>query len=524
SGSVVSNITGGMGVLNIDWTGPDGFTSSAADIDDLIAGTYNITVTDANNCTASGSITLSQPTEALSATAIPAVYPSGTNISCKGAADAWVTTEVEGGTAPYTFNWTGTDGFSSDDQNIGNLSPGDYTLIVEDANSCVYTINLTLTEPADSLFAEAQITGEILCAGEATGAAEVSATGGSGSYSVTWTGPDGFTSTSMAISDLATGSYTYFLQDDNGCSVLGSISFTAPPAIELTSEIIETDCDAATGVINISVTNGTPPYTYLWNTNASTQDLINVPAGDYSVQVTDSNGCVITESFVLTSANTLRIETSITEPGCYGESNGMMNIFVITGEEPVTYSWTGPNGFTASGSSIFDIEAGDYTVTAQDANGCVLTETYTVNQPDRLIIKPLTSPVYSNGFNLSDFQAGDGIIDGPRVNGGTQSYSFNWTSENGYTSQSSNNLLNLDADTYMLVVTDANMCTDTAYITLTEPDILEMPNGISPNGDGFNDFFTVRGLENYPNNKLLVFNRWGNQVYEEQNYRNSNPW
>ena len=76
----------------------------------------------------------------------------------------------------------------------------------------------------------------------------------------------------------------------------------------------------------------------------------------------------------------------------------------------------------------------------------------------------------------------------------------------------------------MLVVTDANMCTDTAYITLTEPDILEMPNGISPNGDGFNDFFTVRGLENYPNNRLLVFNRWGNQVYEEQNYRNSNPW
>ncbi|NEN23481.1 T9SS type B sorting domain-containing protein [Cryomorpha ignava] len=524
SGSILTTITGGIGALNIDWTGPGGFTSSQVNIDNLAAGTYEITVTDENNCSATASVLLSQPAEALSATATPLVYPSGTNISCKGSTDGSVTTAITGGTAPYSFNWSGTDGFSSDDQNIDNLAAGDYTLVAEDANSCVYTINLTLTEPADSLFAEAQITSEILCAGEATGTAEVNATGGSGNYSIVWSGPDGFTSSSLAISGLAAGSYTYILQDDNGCSLLGSINLTAPQPIELSAELVAANCETASGIINISVTNGTAPYSYLWSTNATTQDLINVPAGDYSVEITDANGCVLTENFTLTSSNTLNIDASITEPACFDEANGMINAFVVTGQEPVVYSWTGPNGFAAVGSSIFDIEAGDYTVTAQDANGCEITETYTVDQPERLVIKPLTSPVFSNGFNLSDFQSGDGIIDGPRVNGGTPSLAYVWTSDNGYTSQSGNNQLNLEAGTYMLVVTDANMCTDTAYITLTEPEVLEMPNGISPNGDGFNDFFTVRGLENYPNNRLLVFNRWGNQVYEEQNYRNSNPW
>lgn len=524
SGSVLTTISGGIGALVIDWIGPDGFTASQANIDNLIAGTYDITVTDENNCSATASVTLSQPAEALSAAATPLVYPSGTNISCKGSTDGSISTTITGGTAPYSFNWSGTDGFNSDDQNIDNLAAGEYTLVAEDANSCVYTINISLTEPADSLLAEAQITSEILCAGEATGAAEVNATGGSGNYTITWSGPDGFTSSSLAISGLAAGSYTYTLEDENGCSVSGSVNLTAPQAIEITAELVAANCEAATGIINISVTNGTAPYSYLWSNNATTQDLVNVAAGDYSVEVTDANGCVLTESFVLTANNTLSIDASITEPACFGDANGMVNAFVLTGMEPVTYTWTGPNGFTDTTASIFDIEAGDYTLTVQDANGCIVTETYTVDQPELLLIKPLTSPVYSNGFNLSNFQSADGIIDGPDVNGGTMPYAYDWSSDNGYTSQSGNNQLNLAAGTYVLVVTDANMCTDTAYITLTQPEVLEMPNGISPNGDGFNDFFTVRGLESYPNNRVLVFNRWGNQVYEEQNYRNSNPW
>ena len=524
TGSILSNITGGIGVLTIDWTGPGGFTSSDADIDNLIAGTYNITVTDENNCTASASITLDQPAEELSATATPFVFTSGTNISCKGAADGSVTAEVTGGTAPYNFNWTGTDGFSSDDQNIQNLGPGDYTLIVEDANSCVYTINLTLTEPDDSLLAEAQITSEILCAGEATGAAEVSATGGTGNYTIEWSGPNGFSSTAMSISDVEAGNYTYTVEDENGCSVTGVVTFNEPAAIEVTAEIIPANCETATGIINISVTNGTAPYTYLWNTNATSQDLIDVTAGTYNVEVTDANGCVHTESFEVTATNTLTINATITEPSCFGEADGMLIGDIITGLEPVSYSWTGPNGFTATSSTIFDIPAGDYTLTAEDANGCVVTETFTVDQPEVLVISPLTSPVFSNGYNLSDYQKGDGIIDQPSVTGGTPTYSFEWSSDNGYSSQSGSSQINLAAGNYMLVVTDANMCTAEAYITLTQPEVLEMPNGISPNGDGFNDFFTVRGLENYPNNKLMVFNRWGNLVYEEANYSNSDPW
>ncbi len=202
----------------------------------------------------------------------------------------------------------------------------------------------------------------------------------------------------------------------------------------------------------------------------------------------------------------------------------MITAFAITGQEPILYTWTGPNGLTATGASIFDLGVGTYTVVAKDNKGCEITESYELTQPDPVTIEPLISPVFSSGFNLSGFRSGDGVIGAPVVNGGTKPYSYLWSATNGYTSTSGNNQLNLMAGEYTLVVADANMCSATTKVTLTQPFILEIPNGISPNGDGFNDYLTIRGLDDFPNNKLLVFNRWGNKVYEEKNYRNSDPW
>lgn len=201
-----------------------------------------------------------------------------------------------------------------------------------------------------------------------------------------------------------------------------------------------------------------------------------------------------------------------------------IDVIVTQGAEPYTFAWTGPNGFAENGTPIVNLNPGGYTVIVNDGNGCEITETYEVTQPEVLNIAPLISPEYPNGYNLSGFQSGDGVITTPQVTGGTEPYTYDWSSDNGYTSTSGNNQLNLQAGTYILLVTDANQCTDTASIILVEPIPLEIPNGISPNGDGFNDFFSVRGLDNFPENRLLVFNRWGNQVYEESDYRNANPW
>lgn len=524
TGAIDALISGGIAPYTLAWTGPDGFIADTTHLESLAAGAYSVTVTDQFNCTTNASIELTQPDEALTATSDPFLFPSGTNISCKGADDGSISANSLGGTAPYSYNWNGPDNYTSTDQNITGLAPGDYTLIVEDANSCVFTINTTLNEPVESLSSDFTVESEIICAGDSSGSLSVIASGGSPDYSITWTGPDGFTSDVFSISDLAPGTYSYTVEDLNGCSSTGSYAFVAPPAISISADITDANCQTSTGIINISVSNGTAPYTYLWTGGNDTQDLINVPSGNYTVDVTDDNGCSVSQSFEIGSFNSLEIEANITHLLCNGDKSGMIDVMVTQGAEPYSFTWSGPNGFAENGTPILNLNPGEYTVTANDASGCEVTETYEVTEPAVLDIAALISPEYPNGYNLSAFQSGDGVITTPQVTGGTAPYTFDWSSDNGYTSTSGNNQLNLQAGTYMLQVTDANMCTDTASITLVEPIPLEIPNGISPNGDGFNDFFSVRGLDNYPENKLLVFNRWGNQVYEESNYRNSNPW
>lgn len=525
SGAILADITGGIDPLTISWTGPDGFTANdSTNLENLFAGTYTLTVTDGFNCSASQSIELIQPDSALLASAVAFEYPSGHNISCFGYANGSITAMVTGGTSPYSFNWNGPEGYVSTDQNIANLSAGEYTLVVEDANSCVYTVNVTLTEPIDSLASVLVVDQDIFCFGDSTGALTVNVSGGSSGYSISWSGPDNFVSNAFILTNLPTGTYSYTVTDINGCSSMGAHSFSTPPAIEITADIIDANCETNTGIINISIANAVAPITYIWSDGSTGQDLLNVVPGDYTVEVSDINGCSATKTFVVNSINTLDIEASITNVSCFGDQDGILEISIIQGAQPVTYSWIGPNGFSENGNPIANLEPGSYTVTATDFSGCTVVETYEVSEPEELKISPLSGLEYENGSNLSDFHSGDGVIYAPEVTGGTPPFSYVWTSDNGYSSTSSSNQLNLQAGLFLLEVTDANMCTDTASIVLTEPDRLGIPNGISPNGDGFNDSFYVRGLENYPQNKLIVFNRWGSSVYEQANYRNSDPW
>lgn len=525
TGIINTTVNGGIGELFYSWTGPDGFTSDQANQEELAAGTYTLEVTDESGCTNSSEITLNQPEEPLTASAEAFEFPSGDNISCLGANDGSIESLASGGTPPYSYNWNGPNDFTSNDANITELEPGEYTLVVEDANDCVFTVNITITEPLTQVDSELIVNEDILCDGDETGSLTVSADGGSPGYTILWVGPDDFTSTEFTIEDLGPGTYTYVVEDINGCSSSGAHTFVNPSPLVINGEVIDAECETPTGAIDLTVSGGTPDYSYLWDDeNATTQDLIGVAAGEYSVIVTDENGCTETAVFNIETFSSLELKASVGNLLCNSDSTGSIEVTVSQGAEPIEFNWSGPNGFTANEPEISNLIAGDYELIAEDANGCQAEATYTVTQPDSLIIEPLNSPLYNNGFNLSGFQSGDGVIEEPDVNGGTMPYEYMWTSDNGYQSDSPLNQLNLAAGAYVLVVTDENMCSDTAFITLTQPIPLELPNGISPNGDGMNDALIVRGLEDYPQNKLVVFNRWGNEVYEESNYRNSSPW
>jgi len=274
----------------------------------------------------------------------------------------------------------------------------------------------------------------------------------------------------------------------------------------------------------ISVSGGTPEYAFIWSNGELTQNLLEVPSGEYGLIITDANNCETDTTFTIGENNNLNFVAEVQGPRCFGDEDGSIQLALLTGTEPVSIDWEGPDGFTATGNNLFDLAAGDYSAVATDANGCVFAQVFTINEPLELVVEDLVSPEYPNGFNLTGFESGDGVINNPEISGGTPPYTLSWEGPNNFTSQGSGQLAGLFAGTYTLTVTDFQNCSVAITITLTQPFILELPNGISPNGDGFNDGLHVRGLDDFPNNKLMIFNRWGNLLYEEENYSNATPW
>ncbi len=524
NGVINTEVSGGIDGLSYSWTGPDGFTSDQPDLQDLAPGTYSLTVTDGTGCEASAEITLTAPEAPLTAVAEVSEFPSGDNIGCEGDENGSVTVTTQGGTPPYNFTWLGPNDFTAETADIDNLGPGEYSLIIEDANSCTFTINVTLTEPELPFETEVVSVTEIDCFNGETGEIQVLASGGSSPYQIAWEGPDGFTSGDFFLSDLPAGEYTYVSTDVNGCTSEGEITLEDGIEIVIEGTVTPADCDAESGIITIAVTGGTPPYSFLWTTGEESQNLINVGEGTYSVTVTDENGCTAEATYTIDAVNELAFDASVTEPDCFGDENGSITLEVTGGEAPVLFTWEGPDGFSATGEEILGLGAGTYIVTGLDANGCIVEDSISVTSPDPLEIQELVSPLYNNGFNVQNFGGSDGVINRPEAEGGTMPYNFSWTGPGDFTFTGDGELGGLEAGDYTLVVTDARGCTDTASVTLTQPVPLQLPNGISPNGDGFNDGLIVRGLEDFPNNRIMIFNRWGNILYEEDNYTNDTPW
>lgn len=519
-----TSVTGGVPGYSYAWTGPNGFTSGAANLVNIGPGTYTLTVTDDTGCEATAAIAITEPEAPLTGTADVFEFPSGDEISCLGASDGSINAEALGGTGPYQFNWLGPDGFESQVANLENLGPGEYTLVIEDANSCVFTIVVALNEPETALQAAVTDTIEVACHNAPGGGLTVEAEGGSPGYSITWIGPGGFASNAFSIDNLLPGTYTYAVEDINGCAVSGAIEIENPAPIMATGEISNALCKSASGAIAVSVSGGTPGYEFFWSNGELTQNLLDVAAGEYTLIVTDANNCEAEFTFVVEEVNNLNFVAEVSNPRCFGDADGSIQLALLTGTQPVTITWEGPDGFTGTGNNLFDLAAGDYTAFATDDNGCTFEQTFNVNQPFEIVIEELVSPEYPNGFNLTGFETGDGVINNPEISGGTTPYTLSWTGPNGFTSQGAGQLAGLAAGTYTLTVTDFQNCSDTISITLTQPVTLELPNGISPNGDGFNDGLIVRGLEDFPNNKVMIFNRWGNLLFEENNYRNDTPW
>jgi gliding motility-associated-like protein len=280
--------------------------------------------------------------------------------------------------------------------------------------------------------------------------------------------------------------------------------------IEANATVTEPSCNGSTnGSIILNASGGVTPFNYEWSNGAVVKDLYNIGAGSYILNYTDKNGCKGSSSYLLTQPSLLAMTKTIAGLRCFGDSTGNILVNVTGGTNPYNYSWS--DGSTSA--SLMKKKAGTYVVTVTDAHGCYIKDTTRLTQPSPLYAT-LESPLQYSGYNITVASANDGSIN-LTINGGTSPYAYEWSN-----SSTEEDQYNLYAGNYHVTVTDQRGCVVTGDIVLTEPSGLEMPTGFSPNSDGRNDYFVIHGIRSYPDNKITVFNRWGNIVYEKSGYNN----
>lgn len=488
--------SGGTQPYIYDWT--NGQTSNTAS--NLASGIHTATVTDVNGCMISVDVTLTEPVQLTSTIAITSDY-NGEDISCYNGSNGVASVSPTGGTLPYSFLW-------SDGQLLGvayGLPVGLHTVDVTDVNGCITNNFITLTEPTE--IAITAVISDVSCNGGNDGGIDITPTGGISPYSYQWSNG---AITEDAI-NLSASSYTVTLTDDNGCVHILNNLVVDPTALDLSVVVVNVLCkDDANGSVDLSVTGGTLPYTYLWSTADTTEDINNQPDGTYSVTVTDGNGCYTDISGTVTEPDSLLFTNTISDVVCYGEDNGSIDVVPIGGTLPYTYLWS--NGEATE--DITDLISGYYELTIIDSNNCSINDSIFVYQPDSLWAT-ISSPEFFHGYNVSLYGESDGVVD-VETTGGTLPYIYDWS--NGEISEG---LTDVSSGEYMVLITDDNGCEYYASIYLTEPFDLAMPTGFSPNSDGRNDEYEIRGIDAYPDNELTVFNRWGSVVYNTTGYNNT---
>ncbi len=267
----------------------------------------------------------------------------------------------------------------------------------------------------------------------------------------------------------------------------------------------------ANGSADATVIGGTPNYFYDWSNGASTEDLSGVSAGTYTIVVTDDNGCKDSTTVTLTDPPGVEVSGSVTNVSCFGQSDGAIDAAATGGTGTLTYMWsTG-----SSNEDVTGLTGASYTLVVTDGNNCTVSTDFTVSEPDSISVS-YTASEFSHGHNVSVNGASDGEID-VSFSGGTGPYTYLWS--NGSTDL---NQEDLPAGTYVLTITDNNGCEKVVTIVLTEPVPVQPANAFSPNGDGMNDYFVIKNIEDFPGNKLSVMNRWGDVVYKMEPY--SNNW
>jgi len=439
-GEISFEIVGGTSPYSCEWS--NGATSQ--DITGLIADTYTVTITDANNCLKVESLTVNQPD-------ILTSDISSEDVLCYGGSSGSIILVPDGGTFPYEFQWSNGDNV----QNPEDLPIGVYNVTITDSHSCSTTNSIEIFQP-EELVSEITSTVDNVCFGASDGSIDLSVSGGTVPYEYEWSN----SSEEEDLIDITAGEYQVTITDSHNCTTYNTAIINQPNQIELSYvDITHISCyNDSDGAIDIEISGGAEPYECEWSNGAITQDLNSLSAGIYELTITDNENCIKIESLEVTQPDLLESSINVNDVMCYGGNDGSVDLFVTGGTLPYTYIWS-------NGAEIEDVSgliADNYSVTVVDSHACAIYDYVEITQPEEL----LTTINVIN--NVSCFGGNDAAID-LVVEGGTNPYYYQWS--NGTEDEDINELVE---GVYDVTVTDSHLCTTTNMVEISQPDEIEM--------------------------------------------------
>ncbi len=503
TGVITVNVVGGTFPYTYAWSGPNNFTSSNQNLTAVIAGTYNLIVSDNAGCTKKLIVQLTQTPEIkITATTTP--------IICYGGNDASIRIVVSGGIAPYAIGWSNLGSGTFQD----NLSAGDYLITITDALNCIQTLNVNI--PEAPIFTINPVVKNITCFGDKNGSINLNLVGGIAPVKLVW---DDSAVAGTVRNNLGLGSYSVTITDSKPCTIRRTFIILEPQLLVLQGNVTNAlDCDNAnTGAINLLVSGGSAPFTYSWSNGATTEDLVNIPAGNYLVTVKDTNGCTKQAQYSINRPPPIATAV-VTKTDFDCQTKFVKQTFAASvsgGVPPYQLVWSSGTVSGPNNEFMNTRQNGTVILNVTDAIGCKSNYTFTVNTPK------LGTPSFEvSSFAFSTF--GTYSINDPIqfTNNATGDYiSMIWDFGDGSFSSELNpvhTFINPKDYVVTQTVTYPFGCVYVQKITLIigKGYVLVVPTAFTPNNDTLNDTFrpVTKGLKNI---HLDIYDTWGSMIYSE---------
>jgi len=442
NGSAKVNVSGGTPPYTYLWnTIPAQTTDSATS---LCPGGYTVIVYDADSCKIVQPVTVVPTVKII-------ITSTATGLSCFGSCNGTASANVTGGTTPYSYLWL--PGGQTTATAVG-LCAKTYTVQVHDFVGCFNTDSVTFVNPPQ--ITDSMTSTPVSCNGTCVGTASVVKTGGgTPPYKYSWS--SGVTSTTTSASNLCAGTYTITITDSNNCVHTDTVTIHQAPPLSPNPTTVPPTCSTSNGSITLHTTGGIGSYTYLWSNAATTSSISGLPAGIYTVTITDSLGC--SNSFPIALSNTVGPNLASTPKAatCWASCNGYDSVYVVSGTPPYTFSWS--TGKTTS--SISNLCPGPYVCAVTDGNGCITNEVDTIKRPTPIKANATVTDVTCNG-------AANGTISLATTGGNAGGYTYIWAPN----VSSASSATHLVPNTYTITITDSKGCDTTVTETITEPSLL----------------------------------------------------